>query len=246
MIITQAGTYKLVPDKVNIPSGAMSIYLSGTLGGGTAKIVYQDDFGNYIPIVNGAIVDGEQKVIGHGYGIGVYLNVVGIGVNISVTAATVPYPSSSVWATKTPLIPYKFFRFTLLESGRNVISLTNVQIFDENVNVALHKPASMSSQQYSYQDYAYDANDNSYVTHCHTAVDIPHTDPAWWQVELTTAVPLTVYSLAIREDWDQDFFRAWIVEGSDDGTTWTQVDSRAGYTDAYWMAQPAREDTFYL
>jgi len=84
MIITQAGLYKLDTKNKIIAAGEMAVYLSGSLGGGTAVLAYIDDFGNTVNLIDGAIVEGEQKIVHQGYGVPVHIVITGGSVNVSV------------------------------------------------------------------------------------------------------------------------------------------------------------------
>ncbi|MBH5316214.1 discoidin domain-containing protein [Paenibacillus sp. GSMTC-2017] len=51
-------------------------------------------------------------------------------------------------------------------------------------------------------------------------------NPAWIQYELTTAKVITSYSITSGDDVPERDPKGWVVKGSNDGTTWTTLDTQ--------------------
>lgn len=60
------GTYKLASGKTGFGAGSSIVYVSGDLGGGTAKFAYVDSIGMPIDLIDGEVEPNKQYVIEHG------------------------------------------------------------------------------------------------------------------------------------------------------------------------------------
>lgn len=71
--------------------------------------------------------------------------------------------------------------------------------------------------------YAFDGSASSYWTFASTA-------PAWVKIQLATAAVVTNYTMLRRDDLPNRNPTAWTLEGSNDNSTWTTLDTRTGIT----------------
>ena len=73
-IIYDNGVHNLTSDYV---SGVTSLFVSGSLGGGTARLGYVDSTGTFIPFTDGSVLVGEQYEVRHGKGNPLMLELLG-------------------------------------------------------------------------------------------------------------------------------------------------------------------------
>lgn len=74
MNITADGVYHV---KTGAGAQGTSLLVSGSLGGGTAKVGYMTPEGVFIPLTDGVLVINEQVEVRHGVGVPIYIELTG-------------------------------------------------------------------------------------------------------------------------------------------------------------------------
>ena len=77
MKITTDGNHKLNTNLSGIASGTYVIYVSGVPAGAILTLTYKDPEGDYIPLLNGGLVVGEQYTVSSGLHMPIYASVSG-------------------------------------------------------------------------------------------------------------------------------------------------------------------------
>lgn len=75
MIIVKNGAYPLIKPIVGDSSSTTVVYVSGAFSGATASLVQFNTDKEAIPLVDGAVISGEQYIVDHGFGVLVYVRV---------------------------------------------------------------------------------------------------------------------------------------------------------------------------
>lgn len=84
MIIIADGTHKITK-KGDVDKFSTSIiYVSGTFDSATAKLVYYDESGTAVDLIDGALTVNNQYKIEHGRGVDLYVTVASAGGSTSI------------------------------------------------------------------------------------------------------------------------------------------------------------------
>ncbi|RLA41210.1 MAG: hypothetical protein DRR06_16295 [Gammaproteobacteria bacterium] len=85
MKVTDNGYYK-INGKQGIGGGTSVVYLSGTQGGASTILGYYDDYGDFIPLLDGTLLPGEQYQVDHGQdSLPIYLQVLASSVSTGLS-----------------------------------------------------------------------------------------------------------------------------------------------------------------
>lgn len=63
LVINSDGKYRIKPELFGKAAGTLIFYISGSAGGGTIQLEYEDTFKNMVPLVDGLLdVDNQYQV----------------------------------------------------------------------------------------------------------------------------------------------------------------------------------------
>ncbi|HHW00796.1 MAG TPA: hypothetical protein GXX36_14760 [Clostridiaceae bacterium] len=115
-----------------------------------------------------------------------------------------------------PYVKANYIRILMLSSSnKNGYEIKNLSI-NNYVNVALNKPSLASGQDESRAAvYANDGDENTRWSGPRSAAN------AWWQVDLLRKTKVRT----IRISWESSYSTSFKIQTSDDGSTWTDVDT---------------------
>lgn len=145
--------------------------------------------------------------------------------SIAVTLSTYNFPPSAMTGNSTTLSPTGFNAIT---AGTYVASASSIFSTSYDAWKGFNKDSSTENQGWNTANSLYNTTTGAYTGSVTTTVSGQSYAGEWLQLQMPIAIVLTQYSLTCRiyEQTTQSP-RQFLIAGSNDGTTWTLVDSRS-------------------
>lgn len=154
-------------------------------------------------------------------------------------------PTSNTWTVSGAVGDYTYANGQYIASASSIAAsiYDAFYLFDVNTTTFWHSGYSgttgggMNYTQHPYNasTYAYQGGGTGYFWT--TVVSGQNVTGEWFQVKLPYALSLTSYTLLQRTGFETRHAKAFTVAGSNDGTTWTLLDSQSWATNPNVIAQ---------